>query len=304
MTLISSVPRLRVLAVIEKTGSFSSAAAELGITQSAVSQHIAALERQLATRVLDRTSRPVQLTPVGLVLAEHGRAVTARLNEAERDVAEVLDRAGRRLRLGSVPTALASFVPGAIVRLRAQMPGVTLTVIDDHVQGLLPRLRDRMLDVAVVFAGRGGADFGRDIVAVPLFVDAYRVLLHHGHRLACAESDPTLSDLREETWIGGGVGSTWFRLVRESCQAQGFQPRVGVVSDDYLAVQAFVASGLGVAVVPGLAAEIRVAGLTARDVRGPGPVRQMAVALPEGDYRPPAAQRMIDILEHVTRNRR
>ena len=304
MTLISAVPRLHALAALEQAGSFSAAAAALGVSQSAVSQHVAALERQVGAELVDRGARPVQLTPAGHLLAEHARAVTARLDAAERDLVDVLGQQARRLRLGSVPTALASFVPGAIARLRAERPELTLTVVDDHVQGLLPRLRERELDLAVVFTAPESGDLGADLVTVPLFDDAYRILVPHGHRLARAERDPTLRDLRDESWVGGAGGSTWFRVVRDACRAQGFEPRVGVVSDDHVAVQAFVAAGLGVAVVPGLAAALRVRGVTARDVRGPGPVRQLAVALPVSDYRTDATTRMTELLQRATRGRR
>ena len=304
MKLISAVPRLHALAALEAAGSFSAAASRLGISQSAVSQHVAALERQVGTALVDRGSRPVQLTAAGHVLAEHARAVAARLESAERDLGDLLGRQERRLRLGSVPTALASFVPGAIARMRSEQPDVTLTVVDDHVQGLLPRLRERELDLAVVFTAPGADHLGADLVTVPLFDDAYRVLLPLHHRLAKAGDDLSLRDLRDEEWVGGAAGSTWFRVVRDACRAQGFEPHVGVVSDDHLAVQAFVAAGLGVAVVPGLAAALRVRGVTVRDVRGPGPVRQLAVALPEGDYRPRAATRMTELLQSATRGRR
>jgi DNA-binding transcriptional LysR family regulator len=304
VTLISAVPRLQALAALERAGSFSGAATALGISQSAVSQHVAALERQVGAGLVDRGPRPVQLTPAGHVLAEHARAITGRLEAAERDLADVLQRQERRLRLGSVPTALTSFVPGAIARMRAEQPEVTLTVVDDHMQGLLPRLRERELDLAVVFTAPGSGDLGPDLVAVPLFEDPYRVLLPQRHRLARLEQDPALRDLRDEDWVGGAGGSTWFRVVRDACRAAGFEPRVGVVSDDHVAVQAFVAAGLGVAVVPGLAASLRVRGVTVRDVRGAAPLRQLAVAMPAGDFRSGAATRMTELLRQATRGRR
>jgi DNA-binding transcriptional LysR family regulator len=104
--------------------------------------------------------------------------------------------------------------------------------------------------------------------------------------------------------VGGAGGSTWFRVVRDACRAEGFEPRVGVASDDHLAVQTFVAAGLGVAVVPGLAAAARVRGVTARDLSGPAPVRRLVVALPASSYRTHAATRMTELLEHATRARR
>ena len=298
------MPRLHALVALEGAGSFSGAAAALGVSQSAVSQHVAALERQVGAALVDRGARPVQLTPAGHVLAEHARAVVARLDAAERDLLDVLGRQERRLRLGSVPTALASFVPGAVARLRAELPDVALTVVDDHVQGLLPRLRERELDLAVVFTSPSAPEETKELEVVPLFDDAYRVLVPTGHRLAKAERDPSLRDLRDESWVGGAGGSTWFRVVRDSCRRQGFGPRVGVGSDDHVAVQALVAAGLGVAVVPGLAASVRVRGVTARDLRGPGPVRKLAVALPASDYRTHATTRMTELLLRATRARR
>ena len=299
--LIGAVPRLRVLVAVEEAGSFSAAATTLGVSQSAVSQHIAALEQQVGATLVLRGSRPIELSRAGVLLAAHGRALVARLEAAEHDLAEVLGQADRRLRLGSVPTALASFVPPAIARLRRELPDLALSVTDDHMQGLLPRLRDRELDLAVGF-GLTEQDHP-DLVVVPLFDDAYRVLLPAGHRLARATRDPTLVDLRDETWVGGAVRSTWFNIVRDSCRERGFEPRVGVVSDDHLAVQAFVAAGLGIAVVPGLAAIRRFRGVTARDVRGPRPVRQLVVAHPRDDFLPQAATRMTEILVRSTQVR-
>ena len=248
---------------------------------------------------------PGAATPAGHVLAEHARAVTARLDAAERDLVDVLGQQARRLRLGSVPTALASFVPGAIARLRAERPDLTLTVVDDHVQGLLPRLRERELDLAVVFTAPESGDLGPDLGDGPA---VRRTPTGSWCPTATASPGPSrtrrLRDLRDESWVGGAGGSTWFRVVRDACRAQGFEPRVGVVSDDHVAVQAFVAAGLGVAVVPGLAAALRVRGVTARDVRGPGPVRQLAVALPVSDYRTDATTRMTELLQRATRGRR
>src|SRR5688572_15173415 len=104
-----SVPALRVLCVLADAESFSSAAATLGMTQSAVSQHVSALERHAALTLVRRGTRPVELTPAGQVLADHGRAVIARLAEAGGDLDDLAGRHHRRLRLGGFPTALATF---------------------------------------------------------------------------------------------------------------------------------------------------------------------------------------------------
>ncbi len=293
------------------TGSFSAAAVALGVTQSAVSQQVAALEGQVGQTLVVRGSRPAELTHAGFVLSEHGRAVLLRLQAAERDLADVASSAGRHLRLGCFPTALATFVPAAIRQLRRELPDVAVAVTDDHMQGLLPRLRDRELDLAVVFttgpggpgspagsSGSGGVDgpgaLGDGLELTPLVADPYRLLLPRGHRLA-AQTQVRLSDLRAVDWVGGGPRSTWFAAVRAACLAEGFEPRTALATDDYLAVQAFVAAGLGVALVPGLAARRGVRGVVARDAGPHAPVRHIAVARPADRFVPDAVARLTRI---------
>lgn len=301
-----SLPALRALSAVAAEGGFSDAARALGMTQSAVSQHVAALERLVGAELVIRGTRPAELTAAGRVLAGHGELLLSGLAAAERDLAEVLGRGDRRLRLGSFPTALATFVPRAVARLRAELPGVTVAITDDHMQGLLPRLRRRELDVAVVFSARADLSdlAGDDLATVPLFADRYRLLLPAAHPLAGRDRAPTLRDLRAETWVGGGPRSSWFAPVRETCRAHGFDPVASLTSDDYLAVQAFVAAGLGVAVVPGLAAARHVSGVRVLELRGDGPARQVGLAHPAGPVVPPATAAFVRVMRAVTGGRR
>ncbi len=307
MELIRLVPSIRVLSAVGRSDSFSAAAATLGITQSAVSQHIANLEKQVGQSMVRRTSRPVELTRAGSVLAEHGDAVLARLDAASLDLDEIGAQRNRRLRMGGFPTALATFVPQALALLHRQQPTVSLVVVDDHVQGLLPRLLRRELDVAVAFddaAAPSLPDLADELTLTPLFTDPYRLLVPRGHRWAREERHPAVADLAEETWIGGGPASTWFQIVRRACAEAGFEPRVGLTSDDYLAVQSFVAAGLGIAMVPGLVASRRIAGVQVRSLRGATPRRNIVAACPASPFPPAAAVTMVALLEQVTRPRR
>ncbi|MEU4420883.1 LysR family transcriptional regulator [Actinoplanes sp. NPDC024001] len=296
---------IRVLCELAARGSFSAAAEALGLTQSAVSQHIAGLERQTGLPLVERGTRPLALTDAGHALVRHGRAISARLDSAEQDLAEIAGRRGRRLRFGSFPTALTTFVPAALARLRSRQPGTALTVVDDHLQGLLPRLNDGELDLAVIYDHEvlaGSARFGGG--RVHLFDDTFQAVLPRGHRVAAGRRTVELTDLAEEAWVGGRPGSAWFSIVRHACRAVGFDPRVSLTSDDYRAVQAFVAAGLGVAVIPGLAVARAPAGVEVRQLRVAAPVRRIAVAYPDSAYQPPVVHEMITILESVTRRLR
>jgi DNA-binding transcriptional LysR family regulator len=82
--------------------------------------------------------------------------------------------------------------------------------------------------------------------------DPYRVVLPRGHRLADRPS-VHLRELADEPWVGSRSGASWFRIVADACRAEGFTPRVALSTDDYLGLQAMVASTLGVGAIPGLA---------------------------------------------------
>ena len=266
------------------------------MSQSAVSQHVSALERAVGQRVLDRTSRPMELTEAGVILVRHARAVVARLDTAEQEVAALVGRRSGRLRLGAFPTALATFLPAVLARYKAQRPTVNLSVVDDHMPRLHDRLLDGELDLAITYDHPALPELARSgIDRVHLFDDTYRALLPPAHPLTARRS-LRLADLAGETWIGGSPASAWFRILRLSCRDAGFDPKPALTSDDYIGLQAFVAAGLGVAVVPGLAATPAGPRVEVREIRAPTPGRRVWVARVDDAFPSPAAQTMIDTL--------
>lgn len=302
MILIGQLRAIRVLCEVDAQGSFSAAAQELGLSQSAVSQHIAALERHVGLTLVERGTRPVGLSEAGHSLARHGRSVITRLSNAEQELAEIAGRRHGRLRFGSFPTALATFVPPALARFRLQLPDTTITVVDDHLQRLLPRLGDGELDLALVYENEFLTEtHAHDLERTYLFDDPFHVVLPERHQLAGSDKTLDLVALAEETWVGGLPGSAWFRIVRHACRAAGFDPRTSFASDDYVAVQAFAAAGLGVAVIPGLALARPMPGTRVRRLRQGGPVRRILAVRPRDAFHPASTGVMLDILESTTR---
>jgi DNA-binding transcriptional LysR family regulator len=289
--------RLRVLREVTARGSFAAAAEALSFTQSAVSQQIAALERGAGTRLVERGVRPVRLTDAGRALLAHAEAVLARLDEAEQELGEIARLRRGRLRLASFPTAIATLVPRALAVFNQRHPDVDLTVIDDHGQGLIPRLARWELDLALIYEHAALPEPDVELERTHLLEDPFDLVVPLGHPLA-GRASVALEELADETWIGGAPDSAYGAIVVHSCQAAGFQPRFAFGSDDYNAVQAFVAVGLGIAVLPRLALAFARPGLHRVRLTVP-PARNITAARLAASYRSAATASMLSILKET-----
>jgi DNA-binding transcriptional LysR family regulator len=294
------VRRLRVLSEVAARGSFSAAAEALSLSQPAVSQHVAALEREVGMALVERGTRPVELTEAGHALTRHATGIFVRLDDAEQELGEIAGRRRGRLRLGSFPTALVTLVPPTFARFRRRHPEVTLTVVDDHLQRLLPRLGRGELDLALIYRHAALSITG-DFDCTVLLEDEFRVVLPARHRLSRRRGPLDLTQLEAEPWIGGTADSAWYRITSHHCREAGFVPRVAFASDDYAAVQALVAAGLGVAVVPGLAVVHPVPGVEVRSLSANAPIREICAARPRDGYRGPSVTAMLESLGQAAR---
>src|SRR4051794_12337764 len=144
------VRRMRVLREVARRGSFSAAADSLAYTQSAVSQQIAALEREAGSRLVERSARGVRLTDAGRALVSHADAILARLADAEDEMQAIAGLRGGRLRLAAFPSACSTLMPLAVARFRERHPGVDLSLEPADPDDGLRLLRSGNCDVALV----------------------------------------------------------------------------------------------------------------------------------------------------------
>src|SRR5215210_3094216 len=119
--------RLLTFRAVAHKRSFSQAARELALSQPSVSQQVAALEREVGARLLDRRPGGLQLTPAGQVLVVHADSIAERLDLAAVQLAEIAQGQRARVRIGAFPTALAGLVPAAVAHLRERSPGAEVT---------------------------------------------------------------------------------------------------------------------------------------------------------------------------------
>jgi DNA-binding transcriptional LysR family regulator len=292
------VRRMRVLREVAVRGSFSAAADALSFTQSAVSQQIAALEREAGTVLVQRSARGVRLTEAGEAVVRHTEAVMARLAEAEAELEAIAGLRGGRLRMASFESAGATLMPLAIAQFRQRHPGVELSMTLGEPEDSIPLLKTGELDLAIVFESRPtGSTDGierRHLVEDPMFL-----VLPRDHPLA-AKRKLRLADLAGEAWIGGPQNCECNRLIFRACATAGYDPRIAFETDDYTAVQGFVAAGVGVSLIAELGLTSVRDDIVVRDL-GPRetPVRQIYAATLADGHRSPATAAMLDILGEV-----
>jgi len=290
------VGSLRMLRAVADAGTITGAAATLGLSQPAVSQHVRRLERRLGTALLDRSGRSVRLTEAGEALARHGATVTSALRAATAEVSALTGLQSGRVRLVAFPSSSATLVPRALADLRRRHPGLTVTFDELEPPESLRALRAGACDVALAFSypGDARADGLDGLVARHLLDDATRVVLPAGHARA-DDPDLALADLADEQWIAGCPRCRGHLL--QSAAASGFAPDIAFATDDYVAVLGLVEAGLGVAVLPDLVLPTaqRHPGVVLRRARGTSARRVHAVTTPDL-VRVPAVTATIDAL--------
>ncbi|WP_174567361.1 LysR family transcriptional regulator [Actinomadura kijaniata] len=289
--------RMLVLRAVVTSGSVTSAATHLGYTPSAVSQQVAALEREVGTTLLERVGRGVRPTAAGRLLAEHTAIISQDMAAAETALADL--RAGRtgRLAVRYFTSVGPTLVAPALARLRREHPGVRadLALIDPED----PLLEVERGDADLAIVVRSHADTPPGLRLVHLLDDPYLAALPADHPLA-ARRVIDLADLAGEPWIGSEPPGPCLDVILDACATAGFSPNFVAGSEDYATAQGFVAAGLGVGLLPRIAvAGRRHAGIVLRRVRHPEPVRVVHAAVRESATPQPALRTLLQALEEA-----
>lgn len=244
---------LRVMRAIAEEGSFTAAALALGYSQPAVSQMVKRLEQRTGTVLVEKVGRSVRLTEAGAVLARHAAPVLAALDAAEEEVAAIAGLRSGRVRLMAFPSSSVTLVPRALAAVRRQYPDLSVQFAEAEPPESIAALRSGEVDLAVAFS-YDGSDIARGedlegFAVHPLLEEEVRVALPRDHPLAGQEVI-SMTDLTDEDWIAGCARCRGHLL--QIANNAGFAPKVAFETEDYVAVQGFVAAGLGVALIPDL----------------------------------------------------
>lgn len=286
--------RLRVFRAVVASGSVNAAAANLGYTASAVSQHVTALQRETGLVLLARSGRGIVPTAVGLALAREVDGVLTQLGDVEAFVADLRDGRTGSLSMAYFPSVGAAWMPAVARALLQRFPDMRLDLElrDDLVTG--PGKRP---DIQIVVSSKGFTET-RDARAHHLLDDPYVAVVPADHPLA-GDATVELARLAGERWVDNDFSRGWCRRnLIEACQAAGFSPQFRVEAHDYPMAVAFVDAGVGITVLPRLGAIKLPPGVVAVPVTSPTPQRSIyALVQTSVESTPPARC----VLETLTR---
>ncbi|MGB3483848.1 MAG: LysR family transcriptional regulator [Mycobacterium sp.] len=242
---------LQTLRAVVATGSFASAARELGYTASAVSQQMEALERSTGLTLFERRARGVQITAPAYLLAERAARVLSDLDDLEGDVQSIAAGRSGRLKVGCFPTAGARILPASLSRLRVSHPCVEVSLRIAEPSDTVAMVESGELDVAFGYEYAALAPtWSSDLVRVPLLVEDLVFLGPPG--VAAGDTAAIGETFTDAEWITSGAGTAGEATTYRICADLGFVPTVALRTEYYDLVTEFVAAGLGVAIVPAL----------------------------------------------------
>jgi DNA-binding transcriptional LysR family regulator len=286
--------RLRVLHAVSAHGSVTAAAAALGYSAPAVSQQLAALEREVGMQLTERAGRGIGLTTAAGLLVAHTDALLAQLDAAEADLAALRDQVAGRVTLAAFPSAAAAIVPAAWATLAGSAPHVQLDLVEMEPEEALPAAARGEIDVAIAHE--------YDLLPRPLDpLFERRELLSDPVWLAVPASSPAaegpleLRSLTSQPFLAPRSNTSCAEMIQRACARAGFVPRVVARASDFHVLLSLVAAGAGVTLVPRLAAWHLPPGVAL--VQPAEPVtRQIFTVSRRGGDRQPAVRVVLDAL--------
>jgi DNA-binding transcriptional LysR family regulator len=251
--------RLHMLSELERLGTIAAVADAMHVTPPGVSMQLSALERELGLQLTERRGRGLVLTPAGRVVASHGRVLGEQLSLAEHEIDAVRDGTAGHYRVSAFPTAARAIMADVWADLLLAN-GTTIDLATAEPEEALQALLAGSIDVAIVHSYSNVPRQMPDTVHVTaLGIEPVKLAVPTGE-----QHDSTI-DLRTctgRTWITPSRQRTCFDMVERACGLAGFRPNVVAETDDFDVQLALVRAGVGVALIPQLALDRPLEGVT------------------------------------------
>ncbi len=270
---------------------FTRAAEARDVAQPTLSQQIAALERSLGVRLLDRNPGNIELTAAGQELLPIARRMLAEAENARRAMRELTDLKRGQVRLGATPSLCTGLVPDIVGEYHRRHPGVAIVITESGSRDLQSALTDGTLDLALLVDSRAQDDPG--LATEPLFVEELVVISSRDQPPPTRRARMRISELRTKQLVMFREGYDLREATLGACRAEGFEPTFAVEGGEMDAVLGLVAAGLGVAVVPSTVVTDR---FRVTPLASPGLARTVQVARRSGVELSRAAAELADAI--------
>jgi LysR family hydrogen peroxide-inducible transcriptional activator len=269
--------QLRYVVAVARAGNFSRAAEQCHVSQPSLSQQILKLEEELGERLFDRMKREARLTPHGEAFLPRALKILEEVDLAKREASDAQGLLRGRLIVGVLPTIAPYLLPELLVAFAKKFPGVEIVVHEDTTAQLLKLAQACEIDFAL--ASRPIQDERMEVK--DLFTEELRVALPHGHWLT-RKRTVSLADLEHEPFIVMKEGHCLGDQVLKFCERRDLKPTVAFRSAQLETLQALVCSGMGISLVPAMAARSKRVDLPEyRSVLGPKPERKIVAVWPK-----------------------
>lgn len=273
---------IRYFLAVAEERNFTRAAARVGIGQPPLSQQIRGLESEVGAALFRRIPQGAELTDAGRAFLDHVRAIPPQAERAVRAARRAARGEIGSLRVGYTGSAPFHWIVTAAIRsFKRAYPDVDLSLEESNTARLIAGLRESLLDAAFLRSEDLGGD---DLQLHPLSREPVVVALPASHPVA-KSSRVDLRRLRDEPLILSprGVGQTFFDTVITTCREAGFEPLLGQPAPQLVSVVNLVAAGLGYSLVPASLRQVRVTGVTYREIEALTPVAPLALASRRGE---------------------
>lgn len=240
--------QLRYVLAVARTGNFSRAAEQCHVSQPSLSQQIQKLENELGEPLFDRLRQRARLTPVGEAFVRRAARIMEEVESAGREAREARELSCGTVCVGALPTIAPYLLPEAVGKFVKQFPGVQIVVQEDTTARMLVMLAAGEVDFAIVSLPITDARFEMET----LFEEELLLAVPPRHRLARRPA-VTLAELEGERFILMKEGHCLGDQVLDFCHRQDFRPSVSCRSAQIETIQALVAAGLGISLVPRMA---------------------------------------------------
>lgn len=279
-----TLAQVEVFAAIVKAGSFTTASETLGMTQSAVSHAIAALEKELKVSLLVRDRKGIVLTEMGQRVLTHAQKMLVAAEQIRQETSAAVGLETGKVRVGSFPSVSARFLPGLLRQFRQRYPGIDVILFEGTDEEVRQWIYQRTVDIGVVTLPSEG------LATVAIARDEFFAVVSENHALV-DHSQIRIHQLAQDPFIMSKAGCE--PMIVAMFSNDKLVPKIQFEVIDLRTIFAMVREGLGVTIVPEMALPTHVSGLHILRLE-PHRFRQLAFAVPSLESASPAVKTFLD----------